>query len=169
MTDEFRGPRSAFREEDARQASMMDLGAYRTALLTLLDRIATALERANDNDPIDAINRALAAGSPSGATPPATGDGREASPPVPPPPTEDGSPLLTTRELASLLNIGRTTAWTLVAQGRIPSVRIGRSLRVTRRDVERFIAARGDADAAPPDVAPMRRHTLPPAEGWRLR
>jgi hypothetical protein len=52
----------------------MDLGAFRSALLAALDRIATALERANANDPIGAINRALETmheGEGAGAPPPA--------------------------------------------------------------------------------------------------
>ena len=56
------GPREAAGDagNPSGAAAMMDLGAFRTHLLALLERIAVALERANEANPIDAINRALA-------------------------------------------------------------------------------------------------------------
>jgi excisionase family DNA binding protein len=49
---------------------------------------------------------------------------------------------LKVREVALILNIGRTRAYELVASGQIPSVRIGgnRSVRVPRRLLEAWIA-----------------------------
>jgi excisionase family DNA binding protein len=38
-------------------------------------------------------------------------------------------------ELQEILGIGRTKAYDLVASGELPAVRIGRSIRVDRRDL----------------------------------
>jgi excisionase family DNA binding protein len=40
--------------------------------------------------------------------------------------------LLTVREAATLMRIGRDTAYALVAEGRIPSIRLGRHIRIPR-------------------------------------
>jgi excisionase family DNA binding protein len=40
--------------------------------------------------------------------------------------------LLTVREAAALMRVGRDTAYALVAEGRIPSVRLGRQIRIPR-------------------------------------
>jgi excisionase family DNA binding protein len=40
--------------------------------------------------------------------------------------------LLTVREAAALMRIGRDTAYSLVAEGRIPSIRLGRQIRIPR-------------------------------------
>ncbi|ABG04870.1 phage transcriptional regulator, AlpA [Rubrobacter xylanophilus DSM 9941] len=45
-------------------------------------------------------------------------------------------------EVAEYLQIGRTRAYELVGSGEIPSVRIGRSLRVSRRELERWLEER---------------------------
>lgn len=42
-------------------------------------------------------------------------------------------------EMAEFLRIGRSRAYELVADGEIPSVRIGRSIRVSRRELERWL------------------------------
>lgn len=42
-------------------------------------------------------------------------------------------------EVAEFLQIGRSRAYELVGSGEIPSVRIGRSLRVSRKDLERWL------------------------------
>lgn len=43
------------------------------------------------------------------------------------------------REVAEFLQIGRSRAYELVADGEIPSVKIGRSVRVSRRELERWL------------------------------
>jgi excisionase family DNA binding protein len=48
--------------------------------------------------------------------------------------------LLTVREVATLLRIGRNTAYGLIATKQIPHVRIGRTLRVPRSSLERWLA-----------------------------
>lgn len=42
-------------------------------------------------------------------------------------------------EVAEELRIARSRAYELVANGKIPSVRIGRSVRVNRRELERWL------------------------------
>jgi len=54
-------------------------------------------------------------------------------------------------ELAKFLDIGRTYAYRLLAEGEIPCARIGRLLKVRRSDAERFVEERienGGPDAA---------------------
>jgi excisionase family DNA binding protein len=43
------------------------------------------------------------------------------------------------REMQQILGIGKTKAYELVAAGDIPSVRIGRSIRVSRQDLEHWL------------------------------
>lgn len=42
-------------------------------------------------------------------------------------------------EMAEFLQIGRSRAYELVGSGEIPSVRIGRSVRVSRSKLERWL------------------------------
>ncbi len=50
--------------------------------------------------------------------------------------------LLRAEEAAHLLGLGRSTVFGLLASGELPAVRVGRSVRVSRAAVERFIAGR---------------------------
>lgn len=50
---------------------------------------------------------------------------------------------LTIREIQKELAIGRTKAWQLVASGVVPAVKIGRSVRINRRDFEEWLAQQG--------------------------
>jgi excisionase family DNA binding protein len=52
---------------------------------------------------------------------------------------------LTIREIQKELAIGRTKAWQLVASGAVPAVKIGRSVRINRRDFEEWLARQGYA------------------------
>jgi excisionase family DNA binding protein len=45
-------------------------------------------------------------------------------------------------EVAEMLQIARSRAYELVGEGEIPSVRIGRSVRVNRRELERWLEGR---------------------------
>lgn len=47
--------------------------------------------------------------------------------------------LLTVEETAQKLGIGRTLAWKLVQQGNLPSVRLGRCVRVPREELEAWV------------------------------
>jgi excisionase family DNA binding protein len=46
---------------------------------------------------------------------------------------------LTLREVQEILGIGKTKAYELVATGEIPAVRIGRSIRINRQELERWL------------------------------
>ena len=46
---------------------------------------------------------------------------------------------LSVREIQDLLGIGATKSYELVSSGQIPSVRIGRAIRVSRRELERWL------------------------------
>jgi excisionase family DNA binding protein len=50
--------------------------------------------------------------------------------------------LLKPEEAASLLRVGRTKLFQLVWSGELPVVRIGRSVRLPRAELERWIEAR---------------------------
>lgn len=45
-------------------------------------------------------------------------------------------------EVAEMLRIARSRAYELVADEKIPSVRIGRSIRVSRRELEKWLEER---------------------------
>ena len=45
----------------------------------------------------------------------------------------------TVAQLAQYLGIGKNTAYTLVNDGTIPSVRVGRQIRISRAAVEEFL------------------------------
>jgi excisionase family DNA binding protein len=53
--------------------------------------------------------------------------------------------LFTTTEVGRVLHLSRTTVYMLINAGSIRPVHIGRSCRVTRAELERFV---GDLDAA---------------------
>ena len=48
--------------------------------------------------------------------------------------------LLTVTEAATLLRISRNLAYELVAQGRLPHIRLGRVIRISRLGLESWIA-----------------------------
>lgn len=50
------------------------------------------------------------------------------------------SRLLKGSEVAEILNVSKAFAYRMMAQGRIPAVRLGRSVRVRPEDLEGFIA-----------------------------
>jgi excisionase family DNA binding protein len=47
--------------------------------------------------------------------------------------------LLSVKDLARLLNCGRTMAWALVSTRQIPSIRIGRLVRISPEDLDAYI------------------------------
>ena len=51
-----------------------------------------------------------------------------------------GSRLLTAPDVARILNISKGAAYQLIQQGKIPSVRIGRSVRVKDEDLDNFLS-----------------------------
>ena len=56
--------------------------------------------------------------------------------------------LLTVPEAARLLRIGRNLAYELVARREIPSVRLGRVIRVPRASLEQWIDAESQGSAS---------------------
>jgi excisionase family DNA binding protein len=48
-------------------------------------------------------------------------------------------PLLTIEEAAAVLRIGRTTFYDLIKRGQLRTVHIGRSCRVTRAELDRYV------------------------------
>lgn len=61
--------------------------------------------------------------------------------------------LLTVPEAAKLLRIGRNLAYELVARGEIPSVRLGRVIRVPQASLERWILSESKVRASATDVS----------------
>lgn len=55
---------------------------------------------------------------------------------------------LTLREMQEMLSIGRTKAWQLVASGEVPAVKIGRSVRVSRTELEGWLKEQRYLDVA---------------------
>jgi excisionase family DNA binding protein len=54
-------------------------------------------------------------------------------------PRADEEELLTVEQVQELLKVGRTFAYALVRSGELPSYRVGRLIRIRRRDVERWL------------------------------
>lgn len=50
--------------------------------------------------------------------------------------------LMKAGEVAALLNLGRSTVFELIARGDIPSIRVGRSVRVPRDRLQEWIETR---------------------------
>lgn len=50
--------------------------------------------------------------------------------------------LLKPNEVAEILGIGRSLVYELIAQGDIPSVRVGRCIRVRRESLEQWLNAK---------------------------
>lgn len=59
----------------------------------------------------------------------------------------EGDDLLSPEQLAAHLGIGRTMAYQILAQKRIPSFTIGKLRRVRRADVNRYVEERLSAEA----------------------
>ena len=49
--------------------------------------------------------------------------------------------LFTADEVASILNISRSKAYNLMREREIPTITIGKSVRVSREDLEKFLAS----------------------------
>ena len=53
---------------------------------------------------------------------------------------ENSPDILTVRQVADILRIGRNTAYELARAGLVPSVKIGRQIRITKQAVLDYIA-----------------------------
>jgi len=49
---------------------------------------------------------------------------------------------ITLRDMQEVLGIGSTKAYSLVASGEVPSVRIGRAIRISRKELEHWLEER---------------------------
>ena len=54
--------------------------------------------------------------------------------------------LLTAGEVAEILSVSKSFAYQLMRTGEIPTVRLGRSVRVRPKDLDRYIDAQVEAD-----------------------
>jgi len=59
----------------------------------------------------------------------------------------DAAILLTAEQAARLLNVSRSRIYEWIQSGELPSVTLGRSRRITRSALERFVAEREAASA----------------------
>jgi excisionase family DNA binding protein len=76
----------------------------------------------------------------------------ESPPPTPGEPSQpraggDALDLLNINEIAAALRVSRMTVYRLIRDGRLPAFRVGKSLRVHRRDLAAYLDA---AHRAPP-------------------
>ncbi len=58
------------------------------------------------------------------------------------------SKLLIAQDVAAALNMGLSTVYQLVERGELPSIRIGRSVRIRPEDLEKFIESKAQRQAA---------------------
>jgi excisionase family DNA binding protein len=56
--------------------------------------------------------------------------------------------LMKPAEVADILQVSRAMAYKLLQQGEIPTVRIGKSVRVRRADLDRYIHESGDQNSS---------------------
>lgn len=49
--------------------------------------------------------------------------------------------VVTVKEMQTMLRIGRSTAYKLIGDGVIPSVRIGSSYLIVKKNIEKFMSA----------------------------
>ncbi len=73
--------------------------------------------------------------------------------------------LLTPEEAATVLGVGRTTIYALMKAGELRPVHIGRSCRLARAELERYVRCLG----SPPDTAPTPTGEVGPARSSRRR
>ncbi|MDQ6850296.1 MAG: helix-turn-helix domain-containing protein [Actinomycetota bacterium] len=66
--------------------------------------------------------------------------------------------LFTTSEAARVLRVGRTTVYALIGSGELRPVHIGRSCRVSRGELERYVARLDTPVPSPAMPTPIRRH-----------
>jgi excisionase family DNA binding protein len=59
---------------------------------------------------------------------------------------------LSLKDVQQLVGIGRTKTYELVTTGELPAVRIGRCIRVNRRELDEWLLAQRYADWTEPDT-----------------
>lgn len=70
------------------------------------------------------------------------------------------SNLLSCEEVARLLAISTSSVYTLIASGRLTSIRIGRAIRVSPDDLESFIRQRRSSKLEPVRPSTQAIHSL---------
>ncbi len=71
--------------------------------------------------------------------------------------------MLTVREVAQILRIGRNEAYAAVADGSLPSVRIGRSIRIPRNSLAALLGTARDAPRSDANGATSAERDREPA------
>jgi excisionase family DNA binding protein len=64
---------------------------------------------------------------------------------------DTGEQLLRPEDVQKILRVGRSKVYEMIAEGELPILRIGRAVRIPRRELERWIAERtsgGQSDQA---------------------
>ena len=68
-----------------------------------------------------------------------------------------GPQLMTVGEVAELIRVSNMTVYRLIKAGQLGAVRVGRSYRIRRRDLESYLAER--SVRRPSDIPPLRGPT----------
>ena len=68
--------------------------------------------------------------------------------------------LLTPEEAAEVLRVGRTTIYALMKAGELHGIHIGRSCRISRAELERYVRHMETPKPAPPRPRVRRRTTV---------
>ena len=61
---------------------------------------------------------------------------------------QDADEMLRARDVARIFRVSEPQAYSLMSSGRIPVIRLGRSVRVSRRELERWVAEQSAASLA---------------------
>jgi excisionase family DNA binding protein len=67
---------------------------------------------------------------------------------------ENPTRLMTVDEVARELSVGRTFVWELTAAGRLPTVRLGRLVRIRPEDLRRYVDQLVQGDGVSSDELP---------------
>jgi excisionase family DNA binding protein len=63
--------------------------------------------------------------------------------------------LFTTEEAAEVLRVGRTTVYARIRSGEVRPVHIGRSCRISRHELDRYVARLDTGDGRSPTESPQ--------------
>ncbi|MGZ6863630.1 MAG: helix-turn-helix domain-containing protein [Blastococcus sp.] len=102
---------------------------------------------------------------------PTSESGRDGSRATPPEPQQRGDGpasdalLLTPEEAAKVLRLGRTTVFVLMKAGELRRVHIGRSCRLSRAELERYVSRLQTPPPPPPTRARHRRRLTTTNQG----
>jgi excisionase family DNA binding protein len=75
-------------------------------------------------------------------------------------PTPEQQPTMSVEEAAQALGIGRSACYECVRRGEVPSIRLGRRLRVPTAALRLLLALDPEADGQGATVLPLRRPGL---------